>query len=433
VVKVILMNAPVAQMSEHARLTLPLGLAYIGGALLDAGHRVTGIDFNVSGLDLDRVSRVVQRQKPSLVGISALTETYPNALAIAERVKLVDPSVTVVLGGAHPTILPEDVLEQAAVDYVVVGSGEASMVELAAYLERGEGSPMTIAGLGHRLEDGTVLVNQRRKLPHPDSLPRPARDLFPIQLYRGKFNVLTATGSCPYRCPFCSAAAIWEGRRSTRSPESIVEEIEALIRDYDADYIFFTDDVLTLEKKWVFRLLESLEGLSRPITWGCATRVDLVDEQLLLAMSSAGCRAIQFGVESGSQDILDSVKGVNKMQVLTAVAASVGAGIDTLCSFMAPFPEDTVETIRETGAFMRTLHDAGSKISLSYTAPFPGTTFFEHAEELGLTILANGWQDYDAKHVTFETRHLSAAEIEVELKGIEEMLGMTRTTVTSDQ
>jgi len=154
--------------------------------------------------------------------------------------------------------------------------------------------------------------------------------------------------------------------------------------------------------------------------------VDLVDAELLTAMSEAGCKAIQFGVESGAQGILDSVKGVNKEQVLAAVNASVAAGIDTLCSFMAPFPQDTAETIRETGGFMRTVHDAGSRISLSYTAPFPGTQFYEHAEDLGLRILADSWQDYDAKHVTFETEHLTAAEIEAEISAIAENLGMAR-------
>lgn len=424
--KIILINAPVGIMSDHARMTLPLGLAYIGAALLDAGHHVTAMDLNVSGLDLDRVSRAVKRQQPSVVGISALTETYPNALAIARQVKQADPSVTVVMGGAHPTIMPEEVLGDDAVDYVVVGSGEVSMVELVGYLEAGDGRLETVPGLGYKDADGATHLNPRSELPHPDTLPLPARELFPIELYRGHFNVLTATGSCPYRCPFCSAAAIWAGRRRTRSPEGIAAEIEILMRDYGADYVFFTDDVLTVNRRWVLELLEALKGLSRPIGWGCATRVDLVDAELLTAMSEAGCKAIQFGVESGAQGILDSVKGVNKEQVLAAVNASVAAGIDTLCSFMAPFPQDTAETIRETGDFMRTVHDAGSRISLSYTAPFPGTQFYEHAEDLGLRILADSWQDYDAKHVTFETEHLTAAEIEAEISAIAENLGMAR-------
>lgn len=420
------MNAPVAVMSEHAGLTLPLGLAYIGGALLREGHRVRAVDFNVSGLDLPRIDRIIERERPSLVGISALTETYPNALAIAARVKALDSTVTVVLGGAHPTIMPAEALAEECVDYVIVGAGETSLVELVACLESEEERIEGIPGLGFRQTDGDVKVNERRALPHPDTLPRPARDLFPVELYKTKFNVLTATGSCPYRCPFCSAAAIWDGRRRTRSPENIAEELEELIRDYDVDYVFFTDDIFTLNKPWVVRMLIMLESLSRPITWGCATRVDLVDSGLLAAMGAAGCRSIQFGVESGSQQILDSVKGVNKQQVRAAVAGAVDAGMDVLCSFMAPFPEDTLQTIRDTGDFMRVVHDAGSRVLLSYTTPFPGTQFYEQAEELGLSIFADSWQDYDAKHVLFETRHLSAAEIDAEINGIENRLGMDR-------
>ncbi|MHB8050549.1 MAG: B12-binding domain-containing radical SAM protein [Coriobacteriia bacterium] len=425
--RVALVNAPVKVHSPHARMSPPLGLAYLGAALLEAGHRVVAVDFNISGLNLRRVDRLAEYDKPAVVGISAMTETYPNALAIARRLKEANPTIAVVLGGAHPSIMPHEVLSDDAVDFVVVGDGESAIVRLVSFLESGEGRVEQIAGLGYK-RDGVLHVNERAPLPDPDELPVPARELFPLDFYSHAINVLTATGSCPYRCPFCSAASIWEGRRKMRSPESIVTELRMLVEGYGIDQVFFTDDIFTLDKKWVYRLCEELRTLNNPVDWECATRVDLVDGKLLREMSSAGCVGVQFGVESGCQDILDSVKGVSKQQVRAAVEASVKADIHTACSFMVPFPEDTLDTLEESGQFMKTLHEAGAEILLSYTTPYPGTYFYEHAEELGLRIITDRWEEYDAKHVVMETRHLSAAQIEVAVEEIAHDVGMQWST-----
>lgn len=424
--KILLINAPVTVRNPHARLSPPLGLAYIASALMAEGHRVGAIDLNMSGMDEGRLAGIIRRAHPDIVGISAMTETVTNGLAVARTVKAVDPEIAVVMGGAHPTVLPFDVLSQDAVDFVVVGHGERAMVELASALE-GEGPGFTdIAGLGFKTPE--MRVNERGELTHPDDMPLPARGLFPIEFYQEPYNVLTASGSCPYRCPFCSASALWEGRRNARSPRSVVEELRTLQHDYGADYVFFSDDIFTLDKKWVYELLEEMKTLDSPVMWGCATRADLVDPGLLHAMAAGGCRGIQYGVESGSQQILDTVKHIKKERVLAAVNAAAAEGMEIACSFMVPLPDDTLETIAETGDFMREIAEAHAKVLLNYTCPLPGTYFREHAEELGLTILADTWAEYDAKHVVMETRNLSAVQIQGAVDMIVHDLGLRRTT-----
>lgn len=425
-VKILLVNAPVTVRNPHARLSPPLGLAYIASALMAEGHRVSAIDLNMSGLDHDRLAGIIQRAQPDIVGISAMTETVTNGLAVARTVKSVDTGITVVMGGAHPTILPLEVLAEDAVDFIVMGAGERAMVELASTLSGNGPAFADIAGLGHKTPD--MHVNERGALIHPDSLPLPARDLFPIEFYQEPYNVLTATGSCPYRCPFCSASAVWEGRRNARSPGNVVEELRILQRDHGVDYVFFSDDIFTLDKKWVYELLEEMKTLDFPMMWGCATRADLVDPELLHTMAVGGCQGIQYGVESGSQQILDTVKHIKKERVLEAVSAAVAEGIEIACSFMVPFPDDTLETIAETGEFMREIAEAPAKVLLNYTCPFPGTYFREHAGELGLTILATTWAEYDAKHLVMETRNLSAAQIQGAVEIIVRDLGLRRTT-----
>jgi len=424
-VNILLVNAPVTVTNLHAHLSPPLGLAYIGSALMAQGHHVSAVDLNVSGLNVERVSGIIDYERPDIVGLSAMTETYDNGLSVARRVKQIDPSIVIVMGGAHPTILPLEVLAEDAVDYVVVGDGERTIVQLAATLAGDGPAFAAIPGLGYKSPGPHI--NERRPLQHPDDLLFPARELFPVGFYEDKYNVLTATGSCPYRCPFCSAAAIWEGRRLARSPRSIVAELRVLQDDHGVDYVFFSDDIFTLDHGWVYRLLEEMRALRSPLRWGCATRVDLVDAGLLAAMAAGGCVGMQFGVESGSQTILDTVKHIKKEQVIAAVTAAAGVGIEVACSFMAPFPDDTLDTLRETGAFMADVQAAGSAIMLNFTCPFPGTHFREHADELGITLLADSWSEYDAKHVVMETRNLSAGQIQETIDEIARELGLRRT------
>jgi len=424
-VDVMLINSPVTLVNEHARLGPPLGLAYIASALMEAGYRVGAIDFNVNGLNLKRIDSMLSLDHPKIVGISTTTETYGNALRIARRVKENAPNTVVALGGAHPTILPEAVLAEESVDFVVVGPGEQTMVALAEHVIHDRGELATIAGLGYT-EGGELHFNPRAELPHPDDLPLPARELFPLEFYRNAWNVLTATGSCPYRCPFCSASALWKGCRNMRSPGSIVAEVEHLQRTHGVSRVFFTDDIFTLNRRWVSELTEAFSAMERRIEWGCATRVDLVDAALVAAMAEAGCTSIQFGVESGSQQILDSVKNIQKEQVIDAVEASVAVGIDAVCSFMVPFPEDTLDTLDETRRFMHEVDDAGGRILLSYTCPYPGTMFYDKAEELGLRILPDSWDEYDAKHVVIETRYLTRDQIHSAVEAMAVELGMQR-------
>jgi radical SAM superfamily enzyme YgiQ (UPF0313 family) len=422
--RILLINSPVSRPSPHARVSPPLGIAYLASYLRERGHEAHLLDLNVSGYNPKRVDLVLGRVRPQVVGVSAYTETYPNAVALAAQAKAFDPAVHVVLGGPHPSILPAEVLAETAADTVVIGEGEQTLAELVTALESG-GDLSAIAGLAWR-RSGEPVVNERRPLLEADAVGLPARDLLSLEFYPDAFNVLTARGGCPYRCPFCSASHIWEGRHRPRSPKAVVDELEMLVRDYGAGFVFFVDDIFTLRRSWVEELLGEMERLAGLFTWACGTRVDRVDEELLRAMAAHGCTGIQYGVESGSQSILDSVKGIEKERALEAVRWSVAAGIRTTASFMVPFPDDTEDTLRETFRFMETLKDEGAEILMSYTTPYPGTTFFDQADELGLRILTRDWGEYDAKHLIMETAHLSVADIELIVEEETGRLGLSK-------
>ncbi|MCE5191253.1 MAG: B12-binding domain-containing radical SAM protein [Actinomycetia bacterium] len=425
--RVLLFQAPVSLMSPHAHLSPPLGLAYVATHLLDEGHRVEIIDLNLSGLNPQRVAYALKRFSPDVVGISAHTETYPNALKLARIVKEHDASIPVMVGGPHASILPEAVLQEPDIDFVVIGEGERTAVELMAALEAGGGPEAirAIAGLGH-VEEGRLVLNAPRAPLDPAEVRRPARHLLSLEFYQDAHNVLTARGGCPFRCPFCSASYLWGGKRRPRPPAEIMAELRDIVREYGAQHVFFVDDIFTLNRTWLEELLALLAERPVGVTWGCATRVDLVTEELVQRMAAAGCSGIQFGIESGAQEVLDSVKGIKKDDALDAVRWTVAADMSATCSFMIPFPEDTEETLAETLAFMRVLKDAGGTLLMSYTTPYPGTMFAEKADELGLTILTDDWAQFDAKHVVMETRHLSAARIEDAAAEMARELGMSR-------
>jgi len=426
--KVLLIQAPVSIRSPHAHLSPPLGLAYIAQCLLDQGHEVDLVDLNLTSLNPLRIKSTLNRVRPDLVGISSHTETYPNALVIAHLIKEHDSRTPVVFGGPHASILPLKVLAQPDVDFVAVGEGEQTASELVWALEAGAKPEALakIAGLGYKI-DGVPTLNAPREPLDAADIGRPARHLLSLDFYQDAHNVLAARGGCPYRCPFCSASYIWGGHRRMRPVADVLAEVGEVIRDYGAEHVFFVDDILTMDRTWLDELMDAIETAGGGFTWGCATRVDRVDDAMLRRMAETGCTGIQFGIESGAQEILDSVKGIRKEDALAAVRSAVDAGISVSCSFMIPFPDDTEETLAQSAAFMADIRDAGGKLLISYTTPFPGTMFYERAEELGLTILTRDWNLYDCKHMVMETKNFSAERIEQLAESIANGLGLSQT------
>ena len=427
VTDVLLIAAPLGVRSEHAQLSPPLGLALIGACCQEAGFSTTAIDFNLSGLNLVRLQGVLNYDRPRVIGISANTETWTAACEIAATCKETLPDATVVVGGAHPSILPGECLRESKADYVIAGPGERSFTTLVEQIIRGpKVDPEVISGLYYRLGNAAC-GNQAEPLGDPDKLPWADRDLFPISQYRDRCTVLTSTGSCPYRCSFCSASAIWRGRRRYRSVENIMEELTALANTRGIRDVFFADDIFTLNRSWTLELCDALSAADLCTTWGCATRIDRVDDELLEAMAAAGCDGIQFGIESGAADILQSVKGIDKDMVIHAVGKAQELGIKTLCSFMVPFPEDTLETLAETRRFMKELGALGSDIGMSFTCPYPGTPLYAQAKELGIRIIPQTWDEFSTRSPMIETRYLNARQIKQFAEETALELGFRRT------
>jgi len=424
---VLLVNAPTKEKSRHASLNPPLGLAYIAAVLLERGYDVYAIDFNVGGFNPRILENIIEQDHPRILGISAHTETYTTGLKIASYVKQKSPDITVVIGGTHATTMHIDVAKQKDIDVVVLGEGEDTMLELADFVLEKRGCLSRIKGIAYR-DHGSIRASPERPfIQNVDKLPFPARHLFPMPLYENAGQVLISRGGCPFDCRFCAVNNIWKGGRRFRSVDNVLEEIIHIYDNFQLDEINFADDTFTLNRSKVLELCVKSKTLQDifPWRWKCATRVDLVDKELLKQMHNAGCYSITYGIESGSQRILDSInKGINLDQVREAVKTTLDVGIGVVCAFMFPHPWDTVDTIRAQKTFMKELIDLGVTETLASTTPFPGTYYYDNAETLGIKILASDWSEYDAKHLMISTKNLNKEELTDLLEELVNELGL---------
>ena len=301
-----------------------------------------------------------------------------------------------------------------------------TMLELADCLLQRKGSLSDIRGIAYK-KDGEICVTPERLfIPDPDVLPFPARDLS-LSMYELPGQVLMSRGGCPFDCRFCAVNTIWNGSRRFRSPDHVVREILSVFENFQLEEISFADDTFTLNRDRVLRLCEQSRSLRErfPWRWRCTTRVDQVDKELLQTMVEAGCYSITYGVETGSQKILEAIgKKIRREQVTRAVDASLDSGLEVLCSFMFPHPEDTEETVQEQKLFMKELIDRGATVSMALTTPLPGTYYYEHAAELGIRMLTDRWDEFDAKHLVIATKYLSEERLKVLMEDIVQDLGM---------
>jgi radical SAM superfamily enzyme YgiQ (UPF0313 family) len=387
----------------------PIGLCYIAANLLAHGFYVNMVDFALCDPNPGDFELEIRRQQPKILGITASTSTYKKALGIARNAKTIDSRAVTVIGGPHVTFTAREALSHPEIDLVVRNEGEITMLELCRLYLRGEGRLEDIKGITYRSGDRIVSNPSRPLIQDLDQLPFPARHLLPMGLYKIPGTLVTSRG-CPSRCIFCAAEAMSGGKYRVRSSGNVLAEIDEMKRRYDPPFYFVADDTFTVFHD---RTREICTGLKKMgVRWVCESRANLVNRELLREMVDSGCFGIQFGVESGSQTILHSVrKGITVDQVRKAVKQARELGLLTVCSFMFPHPEDTLETIAETKRFMLELKAEGALVIVSATTPLPGTYLWNHANELGVKIMSDDLEDFDLVTPIMATRELNLDQV----------------------
>lgn len=365
----------------------PLGLGYIASVLLKHGHQVEILDPSKKKLSIDDVAKIIIETNPDVLGLSILTSRYNASKELIAQVKEKSPQIKIVVGGAHISALPEISVEDLKVDYGVRGEGEYVLLELLEHLQ-GNRKIEDILGLIYH-QNGIVKANPRRpNIENLDSIPFPAWSLMdpreypptPHQFFFKKFPVapIMTTRGCPHICSFCAAESIWGRKYRTRSVKNIVDEIELLVTKYGVKEIHIEDDNFTLIKKHALDVCNEIIRRKLDIVWKCpnGVRADSLDDELLSKMKESGCYQLAFGIESGNQEILNSVNKRLDLKIIPeAVKRAKKAGLEVHGFFMLGFPGETMETALETIRFSRSIGlDAANYASLAY---LPGSALFK--------------------------------------------------------
>ncbi len=392
------MKVSLVNPSQHTNYPqLPLGLAYLAGPLEKNGHEVSVVDANLEQLSPQQAAKSALKNSPDLVGITSMTPEIQEAITISEDIRL-ESEVPIVCGGPHPSALPKFTLKTVPFfDFLVVGEGELTLLELVAALEKGT-SLKKINGLGFRKGKQIVLTPPRPFIKNLDSLPLPAYHLFDLKRYkphpphgnrRPIIPLLTSRG-CPFRCLFCSKPTFGKIFR-TQSPARTIEEIKYLKEKFKVKEVIFYDDSFTLDKKRILKLCQLMRDEKIGLPWSCETRVNLVDEELLSSMKSAGCYKVSYGVESGSQKILDTLrKDITLSQTKHAFELSKRIGIKTVAYFMLGSPGETSGTVKQTIDFAILLDPDFAQFSI--TTPYPGSDLYNLCE--GEKSLCYDWESF---------------------------------------
>lgn len=378
---------------------LPLGLAAVAAICELKGHIVKVTDGAASFYNLKEIQKEIDEFKPDIVGMSASFLNIETCHIIAKHIKEIIPQAKVILGGAQTSIFTKQALASKDVDWGIQSEAELVFDELLDALDDNKDFTK-IKGLAYKNKFGEICINPKQELYHDiNQFPMPARHLFPMEKYvsypllRGKrtFSIITSRG-CPYQCNFCSSPEIFGQSFRYLNTENAMKEIRHLLDVYRADSLLFYDETFTVNRQRVIELCDAMIKEKISVEWGCFTRVNLVDKELLQKMKLAGCYIIYFGVESGVQRLLDLVKkGFELNTARNAVKLCKEIGIQPWCSFMLGLPSETEEESWQTINFALELDP--EYIEFGIFMPWQGTPAYELAKKYGV-ILNENISDY---------------------------------------
>lgn len=392
----------------------PLGLAYIAAAV-----KHTGIPYHVidaTGEALDAITPYPARSSFRIQGLRInataaripagtrviglhcnFSHLWPLTRMVGEAARQRFPEALIVLGGEHGTAVYDHVLQNPPFDVVVLGEGEETVVNLVRAHLSGQDLG-TVKGIAYRGPDGKVVnTGLSSRIRSVDDIPMPDWDSFPIREYIDRHQIngmnlgrsmpILATRGCPYACTFCSNPNMWTRRYIRRDPKRLVDEMEFYVKKYNVVNFDFQDLTAIVNYDWAIQLCEELIRRDLNVTWQLpsGTRAEVFDDRLLRLMFRSGCRALSFAPESGSPEILKSVKKqVSLDALLSAMKMAVNAGLKLSCFIVIGFPNERRDTLRMTMKLIRKMALIGvHDVSVTKFVPYPGSELFRQLQQAG--------------------------------------------------
>jgi anaerobic magnesium-protoporphyrin IX monomethyl ester cyclase len=374
----------ISHFAKKAGRFPPLNLAYLGAIAEEAGHEVRITDGESEELPLERIVDGTLDFQPDVIGITATTPFYHLAVELATALKK-RSDAPIAIGGPHITVLREKVFDDCF-DFGFVREAETSW---ANFLERWDSDcdVKDVKGILYR-EGGEVKysgdIDPVKSL---DSLPIPARHLLKNEMYRlgtmegtKQFTSIITVRGCPFKCIFCSTE-VFGNNTSRRSPEKVVEEMAEVVERYGTNHFMILDDTLTLYRPHIEEICDRIISSGLDITFEGSTRANLIDEDLVKKMKTAGLTRLSFGLETVDEGMRKRMrKNVPLGSYKAANFLTNKYGIETLNSCMIGLPGETEETIRKTLRFLRESKEI-KQANISIAVPYPGTELYALAEE----------------------------------------------------
>ncbi|MGD9131779.1 MAG: radical SAM protein [Candidatus Bathyarchaeota archaeon] len=410
--QVTFVNPPYPTGSHRHPPFIPLGIGYLAAVLEKNGYDVNVIDCQALKLTSKEVENELHKRQPDIVGLTSTTLTYKPALEIIKAAKKALPNCLTVIGGSHVTFWDEEALEECPqLDVVVRKEGENTFLELVQRLEAGK-SFGDVLGITYRKDGKTVKTKDRPYIEDLDSLPYPAFHLFPLKQFNKYgniiFPVMTSRG-CVFWCEFCTAVRMFGRKYRMRSPKNVVDEIEYLYKKYGEKQYTFYDDAFTVDQARTKEICNEILRRGLNIKWDCETRVDMVTKDLLQKMKEAGCIAVWYGVEAGSQEVRDAMKkGISDNQTFNAFRWTQEAGLIAVASIILGFPGETRETAWESVKLLKKINP--DEIGIYIATPYPGTPMYDHVKKMGWLKIRD-FNKYDTATPIFETPTMSMKEL----------------------
>ena len=398
--RVLLINPPVSfdvfygewDLSDVKSSSPPIGILSLASTVRKYGYPVKVLDAHADNLSLTQVLKVIEEFQPDFVGLTAMTVMVSASAQIAAAIKEKYPKIVTSLGGVHVTAEPTKTLEvYPAFDYACVGEGEIVLVDLLEHLRKGL-DPRAVLSLVYRDDEGKLQVNVRRAFFRGlDEFPPPAFDLVPNLFNHYRLSVfgtkkfrsvgLVTSRGCTGKCTFCDLGVVGRGYRANTA-EYLIALMKDLYERYDVSDFLFYDDLFVGSKPRLKQICETIIKEKLPFTWSCCARVDFMHKDMLALMKQAGCWMVEYGIESGCQRIIDSMrKNITKAKIRDTINATYEAGIVTKGNFIFGNPGEDHGSIQET-------IDFACSLKLNYAQhtflqPLPGSELYETAGRYG--------------------------------------------------
>lgn len=404
-------------ISTVFNLMPPIGIMSIAAFLERAGIDVEIIDCYATPMPLDQLVAEIIRRAPDCVGVSCTTSSFPEGYRIAAALKEKAPHIHIVFGGAHACTIGAPLLDSfAAIDSLVIGEGEQTMLDLAKAGFRNLG---TIPGVASREAGGKgFLASQREPLANLDDLPFPAYHKlpgFPRRYNLPLFSYPTAPNTsiissrgCPYACSYCDRSVFSRGFRFN-SPEYIIEHMAMLNRDFGIRHVFFYDDLFTFDRKRVAEFCEIKAARGLKVTYNCIARLEHVDAGLLALLKGSGCWQVNFGIESGDPDVLKKHRKYFELDEVGRKLQMVKrSGMRVKGLFMVGLPGEDEAAIRRTIDYALSL--PLDEINVTKFTPFPGAPIYRTIREHG--EFNESWELMNCMNFVFVPHGMTKEQLE---------------------